>query len=194
MALIGRTGHWRCSDQCATAQICSGFERVCRLPHAVSTADPRSRLPPAKSHSVIGTTAAGRTQLASLISVPPARRPHVAHQARVARAHGHTTAAMPLTWLAAVQPAPSPLPDLTPSSSGRGQEALHRTAASQVRALRTESRHQHQRALALRLGCHGRPGVRGHWHLLPASALKLGARKLSLRRVFAVRLESRRLG
>jgi hypothetical protein len=45
---------------------------------------------------------------------------------------------MPLAWLAAVQPAPSPLPDLTHSSSGRGQEALHRTAASQEREVRTE--------------------------------------------------------
>jgi hypothetical protein len=59
-----------------------------------------------------------------------------------------------LAWLAAVLTAPSPLPDLTHTACGRGQEALHRTAASQEKAVNDQVQNQSQerwRVTSLRL-------------------------------------------
>jgi hypothetical protein len=64
----------------------------------------------------------------------PADGPHASPQSRAAPAWARTTAATPLAWLAAVQPAPSPLPDLTPTTCRRGQEALRTTTTSQAKA------------------------------------------------------------
>jgi hypothetical protein len=69
---------------------------------------------------------------------PTTRVPHIDRYPREVATKACATATAPLAWLAAVLPVSSPLPDLTPSTSGRGQEALHRTTASQVRAFEDE--------------------------------------------------------